>query len=257
VPEDRSRDEVGDLGRAFSSMQKRLRRQEDARRRFVSTASHELRTPLASLSGVLEMLDDDLTSDPVDLEDGRRQVVRARVQSRRLAALAADLLDLSRLDADVELRREPVELGELCRAAVSEFDVRVAEQGVGVDVAASESPVWAMADPGAVARIVRILVDNALRFTPNGTPVRVSLATSDGHAAIAVADAGPGVPDAEREMIFERFQRGSETGGEGGFGLGLAIGRELAERMSGELLLEQKAPGGRFVLRVPGATPPA
>jgi signal transduction histidine kinase len=257
VPEDRSRDEVGDLGRAFSSMQKRLRRQEDARRRFVSTASHELRTPLASLSGVLEMLDDDLTREPADLDDGRRQVARARVQSRRLAALAADLLDLSRLDADVELRREPVELGELSRAAVSEFDVRVAEEGVGVEVAAPDSPVWAMADPGAVARIVRILVDNALRFTPNGTPVRVSLATSDGKAAIAVADAGPGVPDAEREMIFERFQRGTATGGEGGFGLGLAIGRELAERMSGELLLEQNSPGSRFVLRVPAATPPA
>jgi signal transduction histidine kinase len=235
VPDDRSRDEVGDLGRAFSSMQKRLRRQEDARRRFVSTASHELRTPLASLSGVLEMLDDDLTSDPVDLEDGRRQVARARVQSRRLAALAADLLDLSRLDADV----------------------RVAEQGAEVDVLAPESPVWAMADPGAVARIVRILVDNALRFTPNGNPVRVSLAASDGDAAIAVTDAGPGVPDAERDMIFERFQRGSATGAEGGFGLGLAIGRELAERMSGELALEQNGPGSRFVLRVPAATPPA
>jgi signal transduction histidine kinase len=114
-----------------------------------------------------------------------------------------------------------------------------------------------MADPGAVARIVRILVDNALRFTPNGTPVQVSLAASDGKAAIAVADAGPGVPDAEREMIFERFQRGSATGGEGGFGLGLAIGRELAERMSGELLLQQNSPGSRFVLRVPAAAQPA
>jgi signal transduction histidine kinase len=256
VPEDRSRDEVGDLGRAFGAMQTRLRQQEDARRRFVSTASHELRTPLASLSGVLELLDDDLSSDPADLEDAHRQVARARVQSRRLAALAADLLDLSRLDADIELRSEPVELVELCRAAVSEFDVRVAEDGLDVKLDVPNGPVWATADPGAVARIVRILVDNALRFTPAVAPVRVSLAARNGTASIAVADSGPGVPDRERELIFERFQRGSETGGEGGFGLGLAIGRELAERMSGELRLEPDSSGSRFVLRVPAAALP-
>ena len=118
---DTARDEVGDLGRAFTIMQARLREQEHARRAFVATASHELRTPLTSLRAMLELLEEDLQGDPPDLADARRQVSEARVQSDRLAGLAADLLDLSRIDADVSLRSEPVELCELARAVAAEF----------------------------------------------------------------------------------------------------------------------------------------
>jgi signal transduction histidine kinase len=251
VPHDAQADEVGDLSRALGSMQTRLRQQEEARRRFVATASHELRTPLTSLHGVLELLQDDIEGQPVDLDDARLQVARARTQTRRLAALAADLLDLSRLDADIELRHEPVELGELCRAAASEFDLRLAERHLGLDVDTPEAPVWVMADPGGVARIVRILIDNALRFTPPSTPVRVSIASRDGEAELAVRDSGPGVRPEEREVIFERFRRGSTPGDAGGFGLGLAIGRELAERMNGRLEVGAEDRGARFTLALP------
>jgi signal transduction histidine kinase len=110
-----------------------------------------------------------------------------------------------------------------------------------------------MGDPSAVARIVRILVDNALRFAPDEDPPEVSLTRSGDHWLLAVSDRGPGVPDDERELIFERFKRGSATGGEAGFGLGLAIGRELAARMSGSLALEPIDVGARFVLRLEAA----
>ena len=130
LPRDRRRDEVGDLSRAFDQMQQRLQQQEEARRAFVSTASHELRTPLASLDGMLELLDDDLGSGDPDLDDARSLLGRARGQSRRLARLAADLLDLSRLDAQVELRSEPVELAELSRAVIAEFDLGTEERGI-------------------------------------------------------------------------------------------------------------------------------
>ncbi len=256
VPEDRRRDEVGDLSRALASMQTQLRQQESARRRFVATASHELRTPLASLHGVLELLEDDLGDERLDLDDARQQVTRARMQTRRLAALAADLLDLSRLDADIELRREPVELTELCRAAASEFDVQLEDRDLKLDVAAPDTPVWAIADPGGVARIVRILIDNALRFTPPAAPVRVSLVSRDGSAQIAVSDRGPGVRKEERELIFERFRRGSTPGDAAGFGLGLAIGRELAERMNGRLDVGAENGGGRFTLVLPASETP-
>jgi signal transduction histidine kinase len=258
APRDRGRDEIGDLAKAFASMQTQLRAQEDARKRFVATASHELRTPLASLHGVLELADDDLSGDPVDVPDARQQVTRARDQSRRLSALAADLLDLSRLDADVELRREPIELGEMCRAAASEFELRVREQHLALRVEAPDEAVWAEADPGGVARIVRILVDNALRFTPPDAPVEVELTRKNGQAEITVRDRGPGVQSDEHDAIFERFRRGSAQGNGGGFGLGLAIGRELAERMGGSLALEDASePGARFVLRLPSAESPA
>jgi signal transduction histidine kinase len=258
APRDRGRDEIGDLARAFTSMQTQLRAQEDARKRFVATASHELRTPLASLDGVLELADDDLSVEPLDVDDAGQQVRRARDQSRRLSALAADLLDLSRLDADVELRREPIELGEMCRAAASEFELRVRERHLALRVEAPDQAVWAEADPGGVARIIRILVDNALRFTPADAPVEVELRDQNGQAEISVTDRGPGVQGDEVDAIFERFRRGSAQGNGGGFGLGLAIGRELAERMGGSLALEGAGdPGARFVLRLPSAESPA
>ena len=258
APRDRGRDEIGDLARAFTSMQTQLRAQEEARKRFVATASHELRTPLASLDGVLELADDDLSVEPLDVDDAGKQVRRARDQSRRLSALAADLLDLSRLDADVELRREPIELGEMCRAAASEFELRVREQHLALRVEAPDQSVWAEADPGGVARIIRILVDNALRFTPADAPVEVELRDQNGQAEISVTDRGPGVNGDEVDAIFERFRRGSAQGNGGGFGLGLAIGRELAERMGGSLAVEGGGePGARFVLRLPSAESPA
>jgi signal transduction histidine kinase len=263
LPEDRGRDEVGELTRAFAGMQARLRRQEAARRAFVATASHELRTPLASLDGMLELLEDDLRSEQLDIEDARERATSAREQSRRLSRLAADLLDLSRLDAEVGLRSEPLELGELARAVAAEFELaaeadRRAASKARLDVHPPAQPCWAQADPGAVAQIVRILLDNALRIAPADSSVEVEVGPAEGWARLRVRDRGPGVPEPERELIFERFQRGSTTGGHGGFGLGLAIGRELATRMGGTLELLDDGfapahPGGCFALCLPEA----
>jgi signal transduction histidine kinase len=257
VPTDRARDEVGDLTRTFATMQRRLQQQEEARRAFVATASHELRTPLASLDGMLELIDDDLRAGEPDIEDARELLQRARAQSHRLGRLAADLLDLSRLDAEVQLRSEPVELGELSRAVLAEFELGTSERGITTTLDDTTGPVWALGDPGSVARIIRILLDNAVRATPPRSEVKVELQNGDGPVAISVSDAGPGVSAAERELIFERFHRGRGAGMQAGFGLGLAIGRELAERMGGQLVLEEPSgPGATFTLELPAATAP-
>lgn len=238
-PQDDSRDEVGDLARSFAAMQGSLLRQEEARRAFVATASHELRTPLTSLSGMLELLDEDLTEGRLDIADAHLQITAARGELRRLGNLAAELLDLSRLDAGVPLRSEPVELGELSRAVASEFEQRARDLGVALDVVPPIGPCWARGDPGAIARILRILIDNALRFSPEREPIRIIAHYSGERAVLEVVDRGPGVPASEHELIFQRFQRGSRTGGEGGFGLGLAIGRELAVKLGGTLDLHE------------------
>jgi signal transduction histidine kinase len=243
IAPDQRRDEVGELSRAFAGMQERLRRQERARQAFVATASHELRTPLASLDGTLELLEDDLDPEHLDLVDARERTARAREHSRRLSSLATDLLDLSRLDAEVALRAEPVELSEVGRAVAAEFERRAGERGVEIEVSAGSDPCWAQGDPGALARIVRILLDNACGVAPTGSTVRLRTQALDGKALLSVADHGPGVPAGERERIFERFQRGSTSGGRSGFGLGLAIGRELATRMGGSLALVDSAHG--------------
>ena len=252
-PIDTGNDEVGDLARALASMQQALRRQEEARRAFVATASHELRTPLTSLQGNLELLAEDLEHGDLDVDDARRQLNGAQAELRRLGNLATELLDLSRLDAGVALRCEPVELAELSRAVAAEFALRARDETIDLEVVPPPGPVWASGDPGAIARVGRILLDNALRFSPEGDAVQVVAAYHGDRATLEVVDQGPGVPEHERELIFQRFQRGTRTGGESGFGLGLAIGRELARRMGGELSLARdgRAGGARFVLTLP------
>jgi signal transduction histidine kinase len=252
-PEGR-RDEIGDLSRTFAFMQERLREQEQARRTFVSTASHELRTPVASLQLMLDLLIADLAAEPVAVDDARRQAQKADEQVARLSQLAGELLDVSRIDAGLSLRSEAVDLGEVLRSVIAELEVRLAEQGRGV-VVEDRDPGWALGDPGSVARIVRILLDNALRHTPAPGGVRAEL-TSDGErAGLAVQDEGAGVPAEDRERIFQRFARGAQAA-PGGVGLGLAIARELARQMGGDLVLEQTATGARFVLWLARATEP-
>ncbi|MDA0184092.1 HAMP domain-containing histidine kinase [Solirubrobacter phytolaccae] len=250
-PIDRGRDEVGDLARAINRMQDELRRQEAARRSFVSTASHELRTPLTMLQGTMELLDEDLREGG-DLTDAQEQVASARRELRRLSVLASELLDLSRLDAAVLLRSEPVELGEIARAVAAEFELHASERGTVLDVE-SPGPCWALGDPAACARVVRILIDNALRYAPAGEPILISTSHRHDTVILRVADRGPGVPAEERDRIFERFHRGKATSEVSGFGLGLAIGRELAERMDGTLGLEDADQGAQFALTLPAS----
>jgi signal transduction histidine kinase len=248
---DRGRDEIGDLSRAFATMQHRLREQEQARRAFVATASHELRTPLTSLQVMLDLLNEDLRAQPPDIDSARAQATSAEAQVQRLSSLAADLLDLSRIDAGIPLRTELVEVGAIVRSVAGEL---IARPGAGIEMD-GEDAVWAVGDPGSVAQIVRILIDNAIVHGASGQPVHVRAELDHGMARVVVEDRGPGIARAERDRIFERFERGAEAS-EGGFGLGLAIGRELARRMDGDLTIEGDPPGARFVLSLAGAPSP-
>jgi signal transduction histidine kinase len=228
-PHDDVRDEVGDLARAFARMQEALRREEASRRSFVATASHELRTPLTMLQGTMELLEEDLSDGRVDLVDAQLQVANARRELRRLSSLAGELLDLSRLDAQVPLRSEPVELGEMARAVAAEFALQARDRLLEIRVVPPPEPSWATGDPDAVARIVRILIDNALRHAPVRSAIDVIV--RDG--TLEVADRGPGVLPQDRDRIFERFYRSANSSAESGFGLGLAIGRGLASGWAG------------------------
>jgi signal transduction histidine kinase len=255
ITPDQARDEVGDLSRALAVMQERLREQEAARRTFVSTASHELRTPLTSLQLMLELLREELATGRLDAGEVGEQVARASQLTTRLGGLAAQLLDLSRLDAGLPLRRELIDLRETCRAVIAEFSARARQSDRRIELG-GERALWAIADPVGVAQVVRVLLDNALHFAPPGTAIEVELTSKPHSCAVRVHDRGPGVPPAEREQIFERFRRGSQTGGERGFGLGLAIARETARRMDGDVVLADAGDGGRFELRLDDAPAP-
>lgn len=238
-----SADELGQLTRAFNEMQAQLRRVEVARREFVATASHELRTPIFSLAGFVELLRD----EDLDERERREFVDEMAGQVERLRKLAVDLLDLSRLDAgSLALDLEPVDLGEVARSVAREFGPAAGEHRTRLRLDLPDGGVEARCDRERVAQIVRILLDNALRHTPPGTAVRVRAGSDAASAALTVADEGPGVPAAT--PVFDRFVTG---GASHGAGLGLAIARELAERMQGTLRIDRNRAGASFTLRLP------
>jgi signal transduction histidine kinase len=242
---DLGRDEVGQLALAFDRMRSQLARLDDARRAFIANASHELRTPIFSVGGFLELLQEgDLD------EDTRAEFVDSMAeQVARLSKLAADLLDLSRLDAGgMRVESEPVELAGAARDLGEELEALAVRAGHTLEVAV-DRPGTAIADRERVLQVGRALVDNALVHTPAGTRVRVVAAGT----TLRVEDDGPGIPAEHQEQIFARFTRldGSRASGSG---LGLAIARELAERMGGELHVESGPGETAFVLHLPAAS---
>ncbi|MFE3137420.1 ATP-binding protein [Streptomyces scopuliridis] len=238
VPEPASDDEVARLARTTNETLTALEAAVERQRRFVADASHELRSPIASLRTQLEVGD----AHPELLD-----VPGAVADTVRLQQLAADLLLLARLDAGERPGRARFELGALVREEVSQrtsdripvtLDVRP-----GLEVAGSR---------GQLARVLGNLLDNAQRHAH--ASVTASVYRSGGQVVLAVADDGSGVPEAERERIFERFVRldDARSRDDGGAGLGLAIARDVAARHDGTLTVGRAPEGGAlFELRLP------
>ncbi|HEY6961155.1 MAG TPA: HAMP domain-containing sensor histidine kinase [Gaiellaceae bacterium] len=243
---DSSEDEVGQLARAFERMRLRIASLDRARGEFIANASHELRTPLFSLAGFLELLEE----PGLDEETREDFLAQMREQVARLTKLATELLDLSRLDAGrLAVAAEPVDLSTLATELASEFAPRAAATAHLLD-AEDGGPVEALGDPERIAQIGRILVENALVHTPAGTSVRIAAGLEGRRATLTVADDGPGIPDAARRQIFERFFR-LDGGRASGSGLGLAIARELAEVMGGRIELDALNGWTWFTLALP------
>ena len=181
-------DELGDLASAFERMRGRLGKLDRARSEFIANASHELRTPLFSLGGFLELMAD----EEVDEETRREFLETMREQVDRLAKLATDLLDLSRLDAGrMRVEHEPVDLGEVARVVRAEFSALAERRQHDVEIVVQGSPV-ARADEQRVLQVVRALLDNAITHTPEGTRVTLRAWADREHASLEVEDDGPG-----------------------------------------------------------------
>jgi signal transduction histidine kinase len=242
-----SDDELGQLAAAFDDMQNQLARLDRARKQFIASASHELRTPIFSLGGFLELLAD----EDLDEETRRQFLEQLRGQVDRMRKLATELLDLSRLESGaLELRPEPTDVGQLAREVAAEFTPAAQGHESIVVLELDDDPIELDCDPERVAQVLRILLDNALVHTPAGTGVRVSADRRNGHVRLEVSDRGLGIKRQNMPHIFEPFFTSNEEAQ--GAGLGLAIARELAERMQGRLTV-RSAPGSTtFSLVLPG-----
>ncbi|HET7510371.1 MAG TPA: HAMP domain-containing sensor histidine kinase [Solirubrobacterales bacterium] len=233
------------VARTFNEMQRRLAELDSARKQFIANASHELRTPIFSLGGFVELLEEE---DPSPEE--RAEFVRTmRQQIERLTKLTTDLLDLSQLDAGaVVMRANSVDLTALAREVTREFSARAELRGSRLQLRTPAQPAIALGDSDRVRQIIRILLDNALTHTPEGTNVTVTTYSANGRAELTVSDEGTGIPQRVQKRIFERFYTADSAGGSG---LGLAIATELAQRMQGEITISSSRRFTAFTLDLP------
>ena len=239
--------QLGQLARTFNEMQRRLFELDSARKQFIANASHELRTPIFSLGGFVELLEEE---DPSPEE--RAEFVRTmRQQIVRLTKLTADLLDLSQLDAGAMVMQvQSVDLGALAREVTREFGARADLRGSRLELRTPERPAIALGDPDRLRQIIRILLDNALTHTPEGTKVTVTTYSVNRRAELTVSDEGSGIPQRVQNRIFERFYTADKAGGSG---LGLAIASELAQRMDGRITISSSRRFTAFTLDLPPA----
>ena len=218
---------------------------------FLANMSHEIRTPLTGILGYTDLLADEVSGD------ARAMVGAVHRGAVRLMATLNSVLDLARLDADASpLPTEPVDLAALAAEAVLALMPAAAARGLAL-AAPAGAPVWALADAGAVGRILDNLVGNALKFTDAGT-VSVVAGVAGGCATLTVRDTGAGIPPAFLPHLFDEFRQASDGHGRTheGSGLGLALTKRLVDRLGGEIAVETAAGvGTAFTVSLPAAAP--
>jgi len=221
-------------------------RLERARRDLIANASHEFKTPLFSLAGSLELIDEgDLSPEE---QSEFLQVMRQQVD--RLRNMAVSMLDLSRVEAgSFELQPEDVDLALIGQSVLDEFQAQAQSKDVALSFEGDEGKS-AWCDEQRLVQVLRALIDNASKYPPGGSSVRLSATAAGADALVVVADDGPGISSSELPHVFERFHRGrEERGTTTGAGLGLSIARELTEMMGGEIGASGE-PGKGAVFRV-------
>lgn len=244
----RSRDELGRLSRAFNEMTSRLRSARQMEIDFVANVSHELRTPLTAVKGLVETLRDGAVDDP-RVRDRFLETMES--ETDRLIRLVNDLLLLSRADSEaLNLQCEPVDLAQLVRATVSRLATQAETKKLVLQVSVSPSVPLAWADPDRIKQVLLNLLDNAVKYSPPGGSVTISVDGGRGQAAqVQVRDEGIGIPAEDLPRIGQRFYRTDKarSRAQGGSGLGLAIARALVQAHGGRLWLESQEGQGTVV----------
>lgn len=245
------RDEIASLSASFNAMAGDLRRLEDARRRIIADSAHELRTPVTLVRGTLEAMLDGVF--PVD-EAGLRSVYD---ETMRLSRLIETLRELELIDSgELRLELARVELGPALEKAASLFKPQAGEKDIALGLDLPERPPAVMADALRLDEVLYNLIGNAIKYAPRGGSVSLSARREGGRASIRVDDSGPGIPEAERDKVFERFYRTDKSRAQdsGGRGLGLSIAQEIVKAHGGSIRIEDSALGGSsFVVTLPSA----
>ena len=258
LPVPHSKDEIGDLAATINGMLAhlevtlaRLEETLDRQRRFVADASHELRTPLTSIHSYAQMLEEWALRDP---QIGPESVAAIKRESERMKGLIENLLELARGDEGMKLNLKDNDLTEVVEEAAESARASVngkvliecptPKQGV--------KPVSAVFDRERLRQALSILLDNAVKYSPEGGRVTIRIAEENGSVGVEVADTGIGIPEDQIPHVFERFYRAEEARSTEGFGLGLSIARQIAEDHRGSIEVRSKpGEGSTFIIRIP------
>jgi PAS domain S-box-containing protein len=235
-----------------------IKEAERVKDQWLSIASHELRTPITSLRGFAQLLERQVrrTEEAPNREALMGALATISQQTNRLTSLVNDLLDVSRIQLGrLELRRRPVDLGELTRTAVTRLAELDPEAGARLHMDLPDRPVPGVWDPDRLDQVLTNLLTNAIKYDPNGGPIEVRLRDDEDQAAvISVSDQGIGVPEAEMAALFLPFARAGNAArrGFGGIGLGLFISRDIVERHGGSIGVQSAEGRGTTVtVRLP------
>jgi two-component system, OmpR family, sensor kinase len=255
IPAPAADDEVGELARTMDGMlqaldEARSEREQslERQREFVADASHELRTPLTSIQANLELLQ----VEGAGSQDDRTAVDSALSSTKRMSGLVSDLLLLARADAGRQVARTEIDLAQIAAGALEEVEPIAGKRRLESHV---EAPLPMNGNPDELHRMIRNLLENAVRHTPDRATVELTARRDEDQALLEVLDDGPGIPDGIEEQVFDRFVRGdgpADTVGGGGSGLGLAIVRAVAQSHGGSVDAGKSTYGGaRFSIRLP------
>jgi signal transduction histidine kinase len=245
-------DELRTLADTIDGMLGRLEREFTAQRALIDDVSHELRNPVA----VIRANSDAVFADPEATAENRQRA--ASIVSGAAASMARlidDLLAVARQRSGAYTEAE-LDLRALARSAASEYEALAAPRGLRIVVRGSDAGPTVYADGAALTRALRNLLANAVRFSPDDGEVLVAAGSRRGWAWVAVRDRGPGVPDEDRDRVFDRFYTAPNgTSREHGTGIGLAIARQIVEAHDGRLTLFSRAgEGSTFVIWLPDRT---
>jgi signal transduction histidine kinase/ActR/RegA family two-component response regulator len=254
---ERERAEESTRRRIAESQEALLRQADRQKDEFLATLAHELRNPLAPIRNSAELIRLRKATDPVI--DRARTVIER--QTLHLTHLVDDLLDVSRVTLGrVQLRREPVNLVEVAASALDAVSGAAAESGVHVVRRFAATPAWVSGDVTRLAQCVANVLNNAIKFTPHGGQVEMTLLRSNDRAVLSVRDSGVGISPDNLKRVFELFvqERHSGQGGNSGLGIGLALTRRLLELHGGSIAASSEGPGcgSTFTITLPLAEVP-
>lgn len=252
-PGPRTQDEIarlqavfGEVGDRMVAQLQQLKAIDEGRRTAVLNASHDLRTPLAALRGYLQTLL--MKQATLTNEQKIHYLEVANRHAERLSRLVEQMFELAKLDApETQPKTELFSLSELVGDIGQKYRLSAENRRISLEVAADPSAPAVFADIAMVERLVENLVENALKFTPEGGVVRVEVTAKDGATGLRVSDTGCGIPADELPHVFERFYRGARTAREGSSGLGLAIVKRVVELHSAVVTIESQLQAGTVI----------